>query len=150
DPFLWGTFALAALLIFTSLDGRGLWQDEAETGLLARSILRDGIPRASDGVNVVSQLCGEEFGPDYVWRFHPWLQFYVAAAGITLGGPTTLAARIPFAILGLCVMPLLYWTALRLFSSRLVARLGAAYLTLSVPFLLHVRQARWHALAYLL
>jgi 4-amino-4-deoxy-L-arabinose transferase-like glycosyltransferase len=150
DPFFWATLILAALLLFWALDGRSLWQDEAETALLAKHILRFGLPIAYDGTNVVSQEAGQEFGPDFLWRWSPWVQFYIAAASINLLGPTTLAARLPFALLGFLTIPLLYILSHRLFGSRRVARLSALFLTLSVPFLLHARQARWYPPAYLL
>lgn len=150
DPFLWAILAAAALLLFWDLDGRTLWQDEAETALLGRNILRFGIPIAFDGTNVVSQEVSREFGPDFLWRWSPWVQFYTAAASLAVFGSTTLAARLPFALLGFLTIPLTYRLACRFFGSLLVARLSALFLTLSVPFLLHVRQARWYAPAYLL
>jgi Dolichyl-phosphate-mannose-protein mannosyltransferase len=155
DPFFWAVLASAALLLFRSLDGRYLWQDEAETALLAKNVLKYGVPIAHDGTNVVSQEAGREFAPDsrwrpFLWRWSPWTQFYVAAASFKFLGPTTLAARLPFALLGLLTVPLTYALARRLFGSLGVARLSALFLSLSVPFLLHARQARWCALAYLL
>ncbi len=139
-----------AILIFAALGQRCLWQDEAETALLARNILRFGKPVAFDGVNLVSQEAGREFGPDHVWRWSPWLQFYLAAASLRVFGMTTFAARLPFAICGVVTLMATYIAAARAFLSAAVARLSIAFLATSVPFLLHVRQARWHAPAYLL
>ena len=149
DPLLWTVLLLAALLLFWSLDGRGLWQDEAETALLGVNILHFGLPYAHNGTNVVSQEAGKEFGPDFLWRWSPWIQYYLAAGSMAVLGPTTLAARLPFTLLGFLTVPLTYVLA-RLFGSIGVARLSALFLTLSVPFLLHTRQARWHGPAYLL
>jgi hypothetical protein len=53
-----GLLLLAALLIFANLDDRRLWDDEAETALLAKSTLRFGVPVAWDGVTRISQECG--------------------------------------------------------------------------------------------
>src|SRR5438045_9532366 len=39
-------------------------EDEAETALLGRNILHYGKPVASDGMNVISQEAGHEFGAD--------------------------------------------------------------------------------------
>jgi hypothetical protein len=141
--------AAAAVLLCAGLTGRGLWQDEAETALLAENVLRFGRPVAFDGKNRVSQEVGREFGADYLWRWSPWVQFYLPAPTLALLGRTTLAARLPFVLLGLATVPLTYLLARRLFGSVGVARLSALFLTLSVPFLLHARQARWHAPAYL-
>lgn len=135
DPILVAITALAAVLLLWHLGDRMLWQDEAETGLLAKSILRFGLPIASDGINVVSQEAGREFGADFLWRWSPWAQFYLAALSIALLGATPFAARLPFALLGLCCVPALYLVSRRLSGSVAVARLGALLLTLSVPFL---------------
>jgi len=148
DGVAWAIIIIAGILIFASLGRRCLWQDEAETAMLGRSILRAGVPVAFDGINLVSQEAGREFGADHVWRWSPWIQFYIAATGMKLLGATTFAARLPFAILGLLTLPLTYIAAARAFASRAAARLATLFLGLSVPFLLHVRQARWHAPAY--
>jgi hypothetical protein len=153
DPVLGATLIVAALLLFWSLDGRYLWQDEAETALLAKSILKHGVPIGFDGKNFVSQEASKEFVarsrlPYFLWRWSPWVQFYIAAGSFALFGVNTLAARLPFALLGLLTVYLTYLLALRLSVSLTVARLSAFYLTVSVPFLLHVRQARWCAPAY--
>src|SRR5688572_6612924 len=71
---------LGFIVVFPNLGNRYLWDDEAETAILSRNILKYGVPKAYDGVNLVSQLCGEEFGSDYVWRNHPWLPMYLTAA----------------------------------------------------------------------
>lgn len=149
DGVLWLLIAAGALLIFTSLAQRCLWQDEAETALLGRNIVKYGRPVAFDGVNLVSQELGAELDENKVWRWSPWIQFYLAAASIKLLGATTFAARLPFAILGVLTIPAIYALTSALFRSRLAARLAAAFAVTSVPFLLHVRQARWYAAAYL-
>jgi hypothetical protein len=150
DPFLWSITALAGVLVFWNLGGRCLWQDESETALLARSIVRTGLPIAWDGKNVVSQEMGREFGAGFLWRWSGWPQFYLTAAAFELRGESEFAARLPFAILGVCVVPLTYLLAHRLFKSVSVARWSMLILATSVPFLLHARQARWYAVAYLL
>jgi hypothetical protein len=150
DGVLWAILGLAAILLFWGLGDRSLWQDEAETALLGKNILRFGRPIASDGVNVISQEASKEFGPDCLWHWSPWIQLYIAAGSFAVLGPTTLAARLPFALLAFLAIPLTYRLARRLFDSIAVARLGALFLALSVPFLLYARQSRWHGPAYLL
>ena len=149
DPVLTACLLAAALLLFWNLGGRDLWQDEGETAMLAKNILRFKLPVVFDGVNLVSTEAGMDSGPDGLWRWSPWLQFYAAAGSMALFGLKTWAARLPFALLGLLCVPLVYLLALRASASRRVARLSAVLLTLSVPFILHCRQARWYALAYL-
>ncbi|MBI5239284.1 MAG: glycosyltransferase family 39 protein [Elusimicrobia bacterium] len=148
DPVLLVCLAAAAALLLWNLGGRDLWQDEGETAMLAKNILRFKLPVVFDGVNLVSTEAGMDSGPDRLWRWSPWLQFYAAAGGMAVFGSGTAAARLPFALLGLLCLPLTYLLALRAFASRRIARLSAVLLALSVPFLLHCRQARWYALAY--
>jgi hypothetical protein len=65
-------------------------------------------------------------------------------------GESTLAARLPFVLLGFLTIPCTYLLARRAFGSLAAARWSALFLATSVPFLLHARQARWYAPAYLL
>jgi hypothetical protein len=136
---------IAAFLIFFRLDQRLLWVDEAETALLGRSILVHGVPTAWDGRNLISQEVGREFGPDYVWYWTPWLDKYLAAASFALLGESTFSARLPFAILGLLSVVSIYPLGFVLFRDRWIAVLAMAFLALSVPFLLHVRQCRYYS-----
>jgi len=142
-----GLLLLAALLIFPNLDDRRLWDDEAETALLARNTLRFGVPIAWDGVNLISQECGTDYDSNYLWRQTPWLPVYVAAGSFALLDASTFSARLPFALLGLLAVPSMYLLARRASGDRVVAVLAAGSLLLSVPFLLHVRQCRYYAVA---
>ncbi len=144
-----GLLLLAALLIFTNLDDRRLWDDEAETALLAKSTLRFGVPLAWDGVTLISQECGTDYDSNYLWRQTPWLPIYVAAGSFALLDTSTFTARLPFALLGLLAVPSMYLLARRASGDRPTAMLAAGSLLLSVPFLLHVRQCRYYAVAIL-
>lgn len=150
DYVLWLLTAVAAILLLWNLGGRCLWQDEAETALLARNILSYGKPVARDGINIVSQEVGREFEADGVWRWSPWMQFYLAAGGLKFFGDSTQSARLPFALLAILVVPLTYLLARRVYESILIARFAALALATSVWFFLHARQARWEAPAYVL
>lgn len=150
DRWLLVTVLVGALLLLWNLDGRWLWQDEAETALLGRSILAHGVPVAFDGQNLISQEVGREFeAPSYIWRWSPWVQFYGAAAGLKIFGNTTLGARLPFALTGILTIFAVYAAALQISRSRVAARFAALFLALSPWYLLHARQSRWHAPAYL-
>ena len=138
--------ALGAFLLFFHLDHRPFWQDEAETACLAKHVLKYGVPRAYDGVNLVSQEAGHEYGPNYLWRWSPWLQIYVAAGAFRLGGLTTYAGRFPFALLGLGCIFLVYQLVRHNFRDRTWALMAAALLACSVPFLLFARQCRYYSL----
>lgn len=139
--------ALSGTLLLANLGNQVLWQDEAQTALLARTILEHGIPLGTDGTNSFSQELGAEYGPDGVWRWHTWLSFYAVAASFAVFGQTTFAARLPFALAGIgCV--LLGWALAReLWRDRVAAAATGLLLSLSVPFLILARQCRWYALA---
>ena len=138
--------ALGAFLLLFQLDHRPFWQDEAETACLAKNVLKYGVPRAYDGVNIISQEQGHEYDENFLWRWSPWLQIYVTAAAFRLGGLTTYAGRLPFAVLGLACIFLVYRLVRRNFGDRTWALWAAALLTCSVPFLLYARQCRYYSL----
>jgi 4-amino-4-deoxy-L-arabinose transferase-like glycosyltransferase len=147
---LFALAALAATLLLANLGNQCLWQDEAQTALIARTILEHGIPHGSDGTNSFSQELGVEFGPGGVWRWHTWLSFYAVAAAFALAGQTTLAARLPFALCGVGCVLLCWALARELWRDRLAAAVAGGLLALSVPFLVLARQSRWYALAAVL
>lgn len=149
DPRGFLIAALAAFLIFANLGDVLLWQDEAETAILAKSVLESGKPIAYDGRNLVFQTSGT-FDEDFVWKFHPWGQFYVTALSFALFGASTFTARLPFAVAGLLALLLSYsFYKRRLRFSSNAAFLAVLILTLSVPLLLHIRQCRYYSLGLL-
>jgi len=76
---------IAALLIFPGLSDRYLWDDEAETALLAKNVLRFGVPLAWDGASLISQECGADYDANYLWRQTPWLPiFYSGRRSVTV------------------------------------------------------------------
>src|SRR6187455_1783146 len=109
---------LAGVLLFWRLGAVYLWQDEANTAVLAVRMLKFGKPLAYDGVNLLTNdnfaaedrstvgsrttnpraavdyvIARGDLKPDTSWIFHPWGQFVAAAASIRLLGQTTIAAR---------------------------------------------------------
>lgn len=151
DPAAWLILVLAAFLIFYGLGHRPLWQDEAETACLAKNVLKFGLPVGYDGLNLISQEERREYkGGTYLWRWSPWLQIYVSAAGQWIGGSTTTAARFPFALAGLAAIWAVYVILRCRFEDPDWARMAALLLALSVPFLLYVRQGRYYAIGALL
>jgi hypothetical protein len=146
----WGLAAvlvLAAFLLFYNLGQRPFWQDEAETACLAKNVLVHGLPYSYDGLNVVSQEEEREFDKvgGYLWRWSPWMQIYLQAAGFTVGGLSAAAGRVPFALAALVAVYWLYRLTRRHFGDRDLALLAAILLTTCVPFLLIGRQARYYA-----
>ena len=143
DPVLWGGLLIGAVFLVMRLGQPTLWQDEAETAMLARNLLRFGYPRAFDGFNLVWDPQG--YGPNYAWIYHPWGSFYLAALSFKLFGVSTLAARWPFAALGLVAVALTYLLARQASGRVAVARWAVVSLLACVPFLLHMRQCRYYA-----
>ena len=164
----------AALLLFWNLTDTYLWQDEANTAVLAVRLMKYGKPLAYDGRNLLSDDNFVAQDPstldervrdpekavedcirrgtmtrDRMWTYHPWGQFVVAGLSIALLGPTTLAARLPFALAGLATVLALYGFVLRYFRSSLMAALASALLTVNVYWVLHSRQARYYSLSSL-
>lgn len=122
-----------------------MWQDEGETAVLARSVLVHGIPLAKEGENLVQQDA-RAFDETYRWTFHPWGQFYVAAAGLKVVGESPFGARAPFALCGVLCVSLVYvvvWRATGCVSSAIIC---ALVLALSATFITHSRQCRYYAL----
>ncbi|EKO41071.1 MAG: PMT family glycosyltransferase, 4-amino-4-deoxy-L-arabinose transferase [Solidesulfovibrio magneticus str. Maddingley MBC34] len=148
--FDWGlaaVLAAAAFLLFFHLGQRPFWQDEAETACLAKNVLVHGLPYSFDGLNVVSQEEEREFDKvgGYLWRWSPWMQIYLQAAGFAVGGLDAAAGRVPFALAALVAVYWLYRLVRRHFGDRDLALLAAILLTTCVPFLLIGRQARYYA-----
>ena len=145
DPFWIVLILLAPLLLFPNLGNRFLWQDEAETALLARSVAQHGYPLAHDGRRTISDQPGSPDVDDAgVWIWTPWLQLYPTAASFALLGESSTAARLPFALAGWASL-LLAYGVFRSLVGRRTARLAALLLLLSVPFLLQLRQCRYYA-----
>ena len=162
----------AAVLLFWRLGAVYLWQDEANTAVLAARMLESGKPLAYDGTNLLTndnfgaeetatigqRTTSADAGVRYViargdlrsdssWIFQPWGQFIAAAAGIGVLGKTTLAPRLPFALAGLATVLVLFWVARRGTGQVHVALLAAALLVANAGWMLHSRQARYYALS---
>jgi len=145
---------IASVLIFANLGNQFLWQDEAETAVLAKNTLEYGFPRAFDGKNFINprleEFYGIGYGENYAWLYHPWVQFYLTAFSFLLLGINTFAARFPFAMIGVLNVPMLYILSYKLKRSRFVAFCAALLMTFSVPYLLLMRQSRYYAPAVFL
>ena len=147
--FVWLLLIAGALLLLTNLGNIYLWQDEAETALLSQRLGTYGLPLAYDGRNLIRQAPQDvQYTEDYVWVYHPWLPFYLTSISLSLLGPTTFAARLPYALAGLATVWLLYHSTQRHLNRR-IAMLASALLLLCVPFLLHARQCKYFAFAAL-
>jgi len=136
---------IASALILANLGNQYLWQDEAQTALISKTVLTHGIPLGYDGKNYFSQELGQEYGKNYIWKFHPWFQFYLLAAFFAVFGISTFVARLPFALFGIATILLTYTVAKSLWKSRRVGVTAAVLLLTSVPFLILIRQCRYYS-----
>lgn len=140
-----GVLGLGAGLLLWNLGGPLLWQDEAQSALISRTVLQTGLPRGTDGLNYFSQEYGAEYAENYLWRWHTWLPFYIVAGSYELLGENTFAARFPGALLGWISIWLTYQAGIELWRDRRSALCGAGVLTICVGFLLLSRQCRYYS-----
>ncbi|MEM4725149.1 MAG: glycosyltransferase family 39 protein, partial [Candidatus Hadarchaeum sp.] len=149
--FFWLLLIIGAFLLFVDLGDVYLWQDEAETALIARHWLVHGLPLSTDGMTWVQQQAQPfiEFTSDYVWISHSWLQFALTAVTFAFLGFTTVAARLPFVLAGLASLCFFYQFVLRWLQDKRVAWIAAMLLLFCVPFILLARQCRYYVLSAL-
>jgi 4-amino-4-deoxy-L-arabinose transferase-like glycosyltransferase len=139
---------MISTLIFLPRLGRNfLWQDEAQTALISRSILSSGIPLSHDDKNSFSQESGAESGPEGVFKWHPWVPFYIHAAFFQLFGQTDFIARLPDALFGIGTVLLCFWTVKSTGWGMRSSLLTAGILMFMIPFLLLSRQCRYYSMA---
>ena len=144
-----GLATLIFLLAYCNLDSRPFWGDEAETALLAKNVLKFGVPKVDDGVNHIS-LHGDKFDArDGLWTWSPWLQDYVTAASFAVFGETTWAGRAPFAFIGWLSVILLGFVAWQAYRRHRIALGAMLLLGTSEVFLLHIRQCRYYSITVL-
>ena len=149
----WGIDHVVTLITLLSLPlflyGIGntyLWQDEAQTALLARSVLQHGVPMVGEGPHSLSAHMGTDAGLHGIYFQISWLQAYVAAASFQVFGESSWSARLPFALAGWLCVPLIAWVVLRAGGTPVAARVAALLTATSVPFIVCSRQSRYYAL----
>jgi 4-amino-4-deoxy-L-arabinose transferase-like glycosyltransferase len=136
----------SACLLLANLGNQYLWEDEAQTALISKTILTDVVPRGYDGKNFFSQEKGAEYGKNYIWRWHTWLPFYVLAGFYKVFGVSTFVSRLPFVLFGVGTVLLTYIFARALWDNARIAGIAAGLLAISVPFLLLCRQCRYYSM----
>ncbi len=134
--------ALCVTAIFWRLDGVPLWRDEATTAVWARLMVDSGdwLPYAFDreaGQLLVQDDDGHDINSRLLPAMQSYLQFYVSAAGHWLFGDGTIAARLPFALVGLGCLALLWSLGRRLG--------GPSWLPVALPFIASVSMYFLHA-----
>jgi hypothetical protein len=138
------------LFLFTNLDNAYLSIGEGNTAQLGKNVLKFGYPKAWDGNYLVVPFYETTVNDHLAWVSHPWLQYYLAAAGILAFGDTSLGARFIFGLCGLAAVIALYYLTLRISSSVRLARLSTIILALHPLFWFYGRQSRYYAPTMLL
>ncbi|MFH1620149.1 MAG: hypothetical protein ABIG11_09655 [bacterium] len=152
-PFLllWTAVAiLGAYLLFSGLGSPALWGDEAETALVARSVIAKGYPSAYDGKRVLTLFKDRhESNSRYLWTYTPWAQFYATALSMKFFGQDTRAARLPFALAA--------WFSLFVIGALSFKWLGSGgcmlaplILLLNPAFINYARHCRYYGLVILM
>lgn len=142
----WLLLFVVALMLFANLDNQYLWQDEAETALLARRITDYGLPLAFDGRNMINQYPTRtelQFNANYIWIYHPWLPHYLTALSFSFLPPGTLSARLPVALAGLISVLIFYQSCRRHLGGDRVAAIATVLLISVIPLVIHLRQAKY-------
>ena len=137
---------LSLPLFVYGLGNTYLWQDEAQTALLARSVLQHGVPMVGAGPHSLSAHMGTDAGINGIYLQISWLQAYVAAASFQVFGESSWSARLPFALAGWLCVPLIAWVVRRAGGTRRAARWPRLLTATSVPFIVCSRQSRYYAL----
>ncbi|KWT85000.1 glycosyltransferase family 39 protein [Candidatus Magnetominusculus xianensis] len=136
----------AAATLFSNLGNRLLWGDEATTALLAESITKHGLPKVSDGKNLITYIGTElDSNKAQVWTWAPWTGEYLAAASFFLFGKSTATARLPFTFVGLFCVIIFARLVYKIYESHETAIMAALCLVTSELFILHVRQCRYYS-----
>jgi predicted membrane-bound mannosyltransferase len=166
--------SVAAILFLWRLNSPYLWQDEAATAVMGQRMMRFGRPLAYDGVNLITgdHFAAEDsktidqrtsdpqssirfyarrgdFKADTTWQWQPWGQFVAAALSFKMLGPTTFAARLPFALASIVTVLVLYLFILTYFENAQLALLASIFLLANGYWVLHGRQCRYYALSSL-
>ncbi len=134
---------------FWRLDGALLWRDEATTACWAREMAQSNslVPKVWNGEQLIVQGAkGHDFNEHFLPSMQGWLQFYVSALFFKIFGANTFTARLPYVLLGIFGIYLLYLIFRKLFDDRRFAEIAAFVCIFSLPYLHFVRQSRYYAL----
>ncbi len=142
------TLATSCVFLFARLGRYALWDDEANTALLALSVWRTGDTSAVIGHNILAYNGGVTLS-GLRERYIPPIQYYVAAFSLGTLGRSNCAARLPFALCGLgCIALMLRW-AWREGIAPITWSLLALAITGDISIFLYSRQCRYYAVVIL-
>ncbi len=153
----------AAILSLTSLGASHFWGDEVHLLNLGKSIPLYGVPVVDNSLRQIEVTYevddltkavynekvdyGVAVGDKVIYTLHPWLVSYVSAIPIAIFGPyNEFFIRLPFVLIGLLAIPVVYSLAKRISSKKRIALLSALLLAGSVVYLLALRNANYYGL----
>lgn len=143
--------AISATLVFWHLGRSCIWEDEAQTAVVAKNILSQGVPAASDGKNFVSIFPDHKDIRDGIYIWQGWLPTYLAAGSMAVLGVNAFGARFLFAAAFVVLIGFFYAFLRKWHPNRNLHLWLTVTLALTcVPLLLHARQCRYYALVPLL
>lgn len=139
--------------MFTKLGDGFLQGDGLGFAFESENTLNFGYPTGYDGRNIIfydSNMDSELYGgnnPLYIWKYHPWLQFYLRALSFGLLGITTFAARLPNALFGILSLTLLYFFVIKITNNKKLANLSILLLAFFTHFYLYSIQPAYYSQA---
>jgi len=153
-------FVIGAFLRLYNLGTVPLWQDEAETALHSFNVLETGLPVGFYKVPFYENAYLIK-SSDEMYAFMPtnylhtnlvtmkgWLTYYIGAF-FMLFGKSNLALRLPFALLGISSLFVVYFFVNKFFNKR-TAAIVLFLQAVSPTFLYYERQIRYYSLEILL
>lgn len=138
--------AFFALALLARLGHYTFWQDEAETALLAKSILQNGLPITKFDGKWITQFNGLEANQNHLWVFTPWLPLYITAASFKIFGFSEWAGRIPFALAGFFAALLFLKLVRQWTANSAAATLALFFYVTNVSLILYSRQCKYYPL----
>jgi hypothetical protein len=139
----------AIFFLLARLGHYALWDDEANTALIAEGVCETGDTSAVIGHNLVAYEGGWEL-KNLRERFIPPLPAYLAAASMAMLGKEAFAARLPFAICGIAFFVLVViWLRRERADPWTWGLVGFALIS-NVSLILYFRQARYYGVVIFL
>ena len=89
-------------MVFLGLSNSVLQVDEGGDTFISSTILKYGAPHHQDETNYTMEIAIVRDDGLFVYR--TWLPYYLQAGSLFIFGETTFAARLPFALSGVCLL----------------------------------------------
>ncbi len=138
-------FLLFCVLVFLGSFAHPLWGDEAETALFARNILKFGVLRGWDGVNIIGLDDAVVLNRDLINHMEPPLQYYITALSFLLFKESAFSARFPFIIFSVLSLILFYDVSIRFTKSKKISIISFWIICFSIGFILLSYQSRYYS-----